>query len=258
VADTAALLDLLAGPVTGDASWAPPPPEPFARAAAREPSGLKIALAIDPPLEGTELDPDCAAAARAAAALLEELGHTVEEVATPVQPPDVMRTFTAVFGPMNCSQMAVGVMVNGRDPGEDDMERLSLWLWERSRSIDAVTGYGALIQLQAVARSVVAWADPYDAVLTPALAQPPLPIGALDPDRDDPERVFAEAGAFTPYAPMGNITGQPAIVLPTGRRDDGLPIGIHLIGRPAQEGPLLALAAQIEAAHPWADRRPEL
>ena len=258
VTDTAAALDLLAGPVLGDASWAPPPPEPFAEAAAREPRGLRIALAIDPPLEGVPLDPDCAAAARDAAALLEGLGHHVEEVDTLVQPREVMRTFAAVFGPMNCSQMAVGVAVNGREPGEEDMERLSLWLWERSRAIDAVTAYGAIVQLQAIARGVVAWAAPYDAVLTPALAQPPVPIGTLDPDAPDPERVFADAGAFTPYAAMGNITGQPAVVLPTGRRDDGLPIGIHLVGRPAQEGPLLALAAQIEAAAPWADRRPPL
>ncbi|HEX2088087.1 MAG TPA: amidase [Solirubrobacteraceae bacterium] len=258
VGDTAALLDLLAGPVLGDASWAPPPAEPFAAAAAREPAGLRIALALDPPLEGVALDPDCEAAAREAAALLEQLGHRVEEVATPIQSDDVMRTFTAVFGPMNCSQMAVGVAVNGREPGAEDMERLSLWLWERCRAIDAVTGYGAMIQLQAIARGIVAWADPFDAVLTPALAQPPVPIGTLDPDGPDPEATFAAAGAFTPYPALANITGQPAIALPLSRRDDGLPIGVHLIGRPAQEGPLLALAAQVEAARPWAERRPPL
>jgi amidase len=170
----------------------------------------------------------------------------------------VLRTFTAVFGPMNCSQMAFGALVAGREPGEEDMERLSLWLWERCRAIDAVTAYGAMIQLQAIARGVVAWASPYDAVLTPALAGPPVPIGTLDPDRDDPEHVFAEAGAFTPYAAIANITGQPAITLPTTQRPDGLPIGVQLLGRPAQEGPLLALAAQVEAAQPWADRRPTL
>jgi amidase len=258
VRETALALDLLAGPVLGDASWAPPPAEPFADAAAREPGRLRIALALDPPLEGVALDPGCAAATRDAAALLEELGHEVEEVPTPVQPTEVMRLFTAVFGPMNCSQMAVGAAVAGRDPGEEDMERLSLWLWERSRGIDAVTAYGAMIQLQAVARSIVVWAAPYDAVLTPALAQPPVPIGALDPDRPDPEAVFAEAGAFTPYAAMGNITGQPAIVLPLAQREDGLPTGVQLVGRPAEEGPLLALAAQVEAARPWADRRPHI
>ena len=255
VRETALALDLLAGPVLGDASWAPPPPEPFAEAAAREPGRMRIALALDPPLEGVELDPDCAAAAREAAALLEGLGHEVEEVAPLMQPPEAMRLFAAVFGPMNCSQMAVGAAVAGRDPGEEDMERLSLWLWERCRAMNAVEGYGALIQLQALARGIVAWAAPYDAVLTPALAQPPLPIGTLDPDRDDPDAVFAEAGAFTPYAAMANITGQPAIVLPFAQRDDGLPIGVHLVGRPAQEGPLLALAAQVEAARPGADER---
>ena len=258
VRDTAAALDLLAGPELGDASWAPPPGEPFAAAAGREPRALRVALAIDPPLEGAELDPDCAAAAQEAAALLEELGHHVEEVETLVQPAEVMRTFTAVFGPMNCSQMAVGMAINGREPGEDDVERLSLWLWERSRGLDAVTAYGALIQLQAIARGVVTWSAPYDVVLTPALAEPPLPIGTLDPDGPHPEQTFARAGAFTPYAAMGNITGQPAIVLPLHRRDDGLPIGVHLVGRPAGEGALLALAAQVEAARPWADRRPEL
>ncbi|HEX8122324.1 MAG TPA: amidase [Solirubrobacteraceae bacterium] len=258
VGDTARLLDLLAGPVLGDASWAPPPPEPFADAAAREPAGLRIALALAPPLEGAELDADCEAAAREAAALLEELGHHVEEVDTLVQSRDVMRTFTAVFGPMNCSQMAVGAAVNGREPTAEDMEGLSLWLWERCRAIDAVTGYGAVVQLQAIARNVIEWAAPYDAVLTPALAQPPVTIGTLDPDAPNPEHTFAAAGAFTPYAAIANITGQPAIVLPLSQREDGLPIGVHLLGRPAQEGPLLALAAQIEAARPWADRRPQL
>jgi amidase len=157
---------------------------------------------------------------------------------------------------MNCGQVAFGALVNGREPGEDDMERLSLWLWQRCRAIDAVTAYSANVQLQGIARMIVTWADPYDAVLTPALAQPPVTIGTLDPDRDDPEATFAEAGAFTPYMAVANMTGQPAISLPVGQREDGLPLGVQLLGRPAQEGALLALAAQVEAARPWATRRP--
>jgi amidase len=258
VRETAALLDLLAGPVLGDASWAPPPSEPFAATAARAPAGLRIALALDPPLEGVALDPECAAAAHEAAALLEDLGHHVEQVEPPVQPRQALETFAAVFGPMNCSQMAFGALVNGREPGEEDVERLSLWLWRRSRAIDAVTGYGATVQLQAIARAFVAWADPYDAVLTPALAQPPVPIGALDPDGEDPDATFARGSEFTPYMAVANMTGQPAIALPLHQREDGLPLGVHLIGRPAQEGALLALAAQVEAARPWAARRPPL
>ncbi|HEV2999619.1 MAG TPA: amidase [Solirubrobacteraceae bacterium] len=258
VRDTAALLDLLAGPELGDASWAPPPPEPFAAAAAREPAGLRIALALDPVLETATLAPECEAAARDAAALLEDLGHRVEEVATPVQPPELVDTFAAVFGPMNCGQMAFGAAIAGREPGEEDMERLSMWLWRRCRELDAVTAYGALVRIQQVARELVAWAHPYDAVLTPSLAQPPVTIGTLDPDAPDPESTFARAAEFTPYTPVANMTGQPAISLPFSRRDDGVPIGVQLIGRPADEGTLLALGTQIEAARPWADRRPPL
>jgi amidase len=258
VRDTAALLDLLAGPVLGDSSWAPPPAEPFAATAGRAPSGLRIGLALQPTIESATLDPECERVTREAAALLEELGHHVEEIVPPMQGPEIFDTFIDVFGPMNCGQMAFAATVNGREPGEEDMERLSLWLWERCRSLDAVSMQGALVRIQQVARQLVAWADPYDAVLTPALAQPPVTIGTLDPDRTDPEQNLRDAGDFTPYTPPLNMSGQPAIALPVGRRDDGLPLGVQLVGRPAEEGALLALAAQVEAARPWADRRPEL
>jgi amidase len=103
---------------------------------------------------------------------------------------------------------------------------------------------------------VVAWAASYDAILTPALAQPPVPIGELDPCGPDPMRTFARGGHFTPYTAISNVTGSPAISLPLYEDEDGLPLAVQLIGRPAQEGALLALAAQVEAAQPWSDRRP--
>jgi amidase len=110
-------------------------------------------------------------------------------------------------------------------------------------------------QLQAFARAIVVWATPYDAILTPALAQPPVPIGALDPCGPDPMGTFCRSGEFTPYSAIANVTGTPAIALPLYERDDGLPLAVQLIGRPAQEGALLALAAQLEAALPWNGRR---
>jgi amidase len=258
VADTAALLDLLAGPVTGDSSWAPPPPEPFAATAGRPPAGLRIALALEPPIEGAVLDPECERVTRETAALLEELGHHVEESRPPVQSDAVFDTFVDVFGPMNCGQMAFAAAVNGREPGEEDMERLSLWVWERCRRLDSVSAQGALVQMQRLAREIVTWSDAYDAVLTPALALPPVTIGTYDPDRPDPERNLREAAHFTPYTPPLNVSGQPAIALPVAQRDDGLPLGVQLIGRPAEEGALLALAAQVESARPWSGRRPPL
>jgi amidase len=256
VGETAMLLDILAGYETGDASWAPPPAEAFAEAARRAPNGLRIGLALTPPVPGAVLDPECERVTREAATLLEQLGHTVEEIEPPVQDDAVSGLFTAVFGPMNCSIVALGAMVAGREPGEEDVERLTMWLYELCKGIDSVTAYGAMLQLQGVARAIVQWGEPYDAILTPSLAQPPLPLGTLDPDGPDPAATFRLAGEFTPYTPVTNITGSPAISLPFGHRDDELPLGIHLVGQPAGEGALLALSAQIEAAQPWSERRP--
>jgi amidase len=211
---------------------------------------------LTPPVPDAVLDPDCERVTREAAALLQELGHTVEEVETPIRDDEVSRLFTAVFGPMNCSIVALGAMVAGREPGEEDVERLTLWLYDLCKGIDSVTAYAAMLQLQGIARTLVQWSEPYDAILTPSLAEPPLLLGTLDPDGPDPAATFRRAGEFTPYTPVTNITGSPAISLPLGQRDDGLPLGIHLVGRPAEEGALLALSAQIEAGRPWAARRP--
>ena len=258
VRETALALDLLAGPVLGDASWAPPAATPFLAAASREPGRLRIGVVVDPPLPDAPVDGDCLAAVREASGLLENLGHTVVEATPPFQSRELMAPFTAVFGPMNCSLMLIASQLAGREPTHDDMERLSMWLWETCRGIDSVSSYAAMLQLQGVARQIVQWADEFDVVLMPTLAQPPLPIGTLDPDREDPHEVFREAGRFTPFTPLTNITGQPAITLPLSQRDDGLPIGVQLMGRPTDEATLLALGAQLEAARPWAGRRPAL
>jgi amidase len=258
VRETALALDILAGPVLGDASWAPPADAPFAGAAGRQPGRLKVGVMLDPPLPDAKLDADCVAAVRAAGGLLEQLGHSVEEVTPPIQGADLMGPFTAVFGPMNCSLMFLAMQVHGREPTVDDMERLSVWLWETCRGIDAVSAYSALLQLQATARQIVTWADAYDVLLTPTLATAPLEIGTLDPDREDPAQAFREAGHFTPFTPITNITGQPAISLPLAQHENGLPLGIQLLGRPTDEATLLSLGAQLETAQPWAGRRPAL
>jgi len=255
VRETAAVLDVLAGPQPGDASWAPPPAEPFAASAAREPRRLRIGVTTTMPLLEAELDPACEQAAHDAAQLLAELGHEVEEVQPPWQRPNLLELFTAVFGPAICAQIAAAALRAGREPLRTDMEPLSWELWKRSRGIDAVAAQLAMIKLQSFAREIVTWAEPYDAILTPALAQPPVLTGELDPCGPDPMGAFERSGHFTPYTAISNVTGSPAISLPLYQRADGLPLAVQLIGRPAQEGALLALAAQVEAAQPWADRR---
>ena len=258
VRETALLLDLLAGPEPGDASWAPPPAEPFALTAAREPGRLRIGVTAHAPIAGVTLDPLCERAARDAAALLEGLGHDVEEVRPPWCEPAMLDRFTAAFGPAICVQIAAAATRAGRAPREQDMEPLSWWLWQTCAEIDAVQAASAVSALQAFARAIVRWASPYDAILTPALAQAPLPLGALDACGPDPAATFARSADFTPYTAICNVTGSPAVALPLYARDDGLPLAVQLVGRPAQEGALLALAAQLEQAAPWAARRAPL
>jgi amidase len=263
VAETAALLDLLAGPVLGDAAWAPPPAEPFTVQAAREPEHLRIALTLTTPLPDSPLDPVCAQAARDAAELLTSLGHDVVEVDAPWQIPGLLELFTASFGPALTMQMAFAGMVSGREVTEDSMEPLSWAMWEQCKGLTATSAALADAQLQGLARLIVQWVAGFDAVLTPALAEAPVKLGTIDARSAKPMADFARSGRFTPYTALNNVTGSPAISLPLYQRpegdaDAGLPRGVQLIGQPAGEGQLLALAAQLEAAAPWAGRRPAM
>jgi amidase len=259
VGESAALLDLLAGSEPGDATWAPPPAEPFADAAAREPRRLRIGFTLVPPLTETQIDPIAARAVHDAAALLEELGHEVEEIAAPPWTvPGMFELFSAAFGPAVASTVVFAATLAGREPAPADMEKLSWYLWERASQLSSAYFLAAQGQLQALARGMIAGMAAYDAVLTPSLALRPRPIGELFGDDEDPAETFRRSGEFTPFAAIANVTGQPAISLPFAHGEDGLPVGIHFFGRPADEGTLLALGAQLEAARPWADRRPEL
>ncbi|MEA2192470.1 MAG: amidase [Solirubrobacteraceae bacterium] len=255
VAETARLLDVLAGREPGDASWASPPSQPFASAAQREPGRLRIAVTTHAPID-CPLDAQCERAALDAGELLASLGHDVELVDPPWRRPEMLEHFTALFGPHVCVQIAMAAARAGREPRAADMEALSWGLWRTCKEIDAVQAQIAALTLQAFAREILVWAQPYDALVTPALAQPPLEHGVLDPCAPDGMDTFRRSADFTPFTSIINVTGSPAVSLPLYARDDGLPLAVQLIGRPAQEGALLALAAQLEQALPWAARRP--
>jgi amidase len=257
VAETAELLDVLAGYETGDATWAPPPAEPFAAAAARDPGRLRIGVSTVAPI-AVELDPVCDRAVRDAAELLASLGHEVEEFEAPWSGDDLLRVFTAVFGTPVAAAAFYGGLVTGREPSAELLEPLSWTFWEGMRKRTAVDYYLARTQLGAFSRQIIAVWDRYDVVLVPSLAQRPVRIGELDSCSDEPWEDFRRSGEFTPYTAIFNTSGQPAVTLPLYQGDDGLPVGVQLAGRPADEATLLSLSAQLEAAAPWAERRPAL
>ena len=258
VAESAAVLDVLAGYEPGDATWAPPPSARYAELAARDPGSLRIGLAFNMPLEGVELDPLCEAAARDCAVLLESLGHRVQEALPPWSNLGLLSDFTRAFGPNVSFTTLIGGRLAGREPTAQDVEPLTWALWERARSESSLTLLSAQARLEAVARSVVRYLERFDVLLTPALAQRPVRIGEIHGRGPDPWAQYRRAGAFTPYTAIVNVTGQPAISVPLYHGDDGLPTAVQLIGRPAREDTLLALAAQLEQARPWAHRHPEL
>jgi amidase len=258
VAETAEVLDLLAGYELGDASWAQPVDGTFASLAAVPPGRLRIGLALNPPLEGAVLDPVCEAAARDAASLLGSLGHEVEEITPPWSGLHLLKDFTRAFGPAIAFTVFIGGRIVGREPTEDDVEPLTWMMYERAREQDTLTYLSSHGRLEGVARSIVAFLAPFDAVVTPALARRPLPTGEVHGRGPDPWDHYQRSGLFTPYTAIVNVTGLPAVSLPLYHGEDGLPTGVQLIGRPAREDALLALAATLEEALPWAERRPAL
>ncbi len=263
VAETAAILDVLAGYEIGDATWAPPPSEPFAAAAGRAPVSadaarggrLRIAATSLPPIADAVVDPACAGAIAEAAELLRSLGHEVEEVDPPWQIEGLSEIFGAVFSVHIAQSIAFSGVVGGHEPTAEDLEPMSWAIFSMVQQLNAVQGMGLALQLQGFARRLVSFLAPYDALLTPALAERPLPIGTLDTAAPDPMSTFTRSGLFTPFTPVFNADGQPGISLPLFQGEDGLPLGVQIVGRPAGEGNLLALATQLEQAQPWAQRR---
>jgi amidase len=222
---------------------------PFLKEAEREPGSLRIAVTVQPPTS-VPVDPTCAAALRSAAEHLAGLGHEVTEQTPPWQSDEMIEHFIRVW------------QVGPATSGVDDLsllEPINRMLAETARETASPQYASSVGQLQRIARRVVAFWDDVDVVATPTLALAPVPIGwTWDDAEGDPHRAFASQTLFTPFTALVNVTGQPAVSVPLHWSDDGVPIGVQLIGRPFDEATLIRLAAQLEAARPWADRRPPL
>jgi amidase len=244
--DAAALLDVMAGYEPGDPWWAPPAERPFAEEVGAEPGRLRVALTTTPPIDAA-VAPECSAAAEDAAALLTELGHEVEEATPPWADGKLIELFMTVWK----------IIPGLRGKPRDLFERMNRVLIDAGDEMHAVDYVSATQELRAWARGIVAFWGGYDLVLTPTLAQPPPPVGALM-DEADPWGNFDKAWQFTPFTQVANVTGLPAVSLPLFWSDDGLPIGVQLIGRPADEATLIRVSAQLEVARPWRARRPSV
>ncbi len=263
VRDTAGVLDAVNGPFPGDATQAPAPARPYRDEVGADPGRLKIGLQTTNPIGDTPVHADCVAAAESAAALLESLGHSVE-VATPkgFDSDELIMQFGAVWA-ADCSYLLDdwGKKV-GRDVTADDVEILTWALAEMGKSVTAAQLVGAVTDAMKANRTAAAWwdhgpdGDGFDLLLTPTLGEAPVPHGTFDSTPEEPLSGFFRSAGFVPFTAQFNVSGQPAINLPLHWNDDGFPIGIQLVAAFGREDLLLRVAAQLEAAQPWVDRRP--
>lgn len=243
--DAALFLDLIEGYEWGDPFPPPPLERPFVDEIGSDPGRLRVAFTTAAPID-IEVAADCIAATREAAELLASLGHDVIEAAPDWGGQELMEDFLPIWQAAPASYPV---------PDTSELSVLNQWFLERAALTTSAEYAGAIGRLQIRARKIVAfWAD-HDLLLTPSLAALPAPLG-WDTEPEDPAEQFDRAVRFTPFTAAFNVTGQPAVSLPLHWNEDGIPVGVQLVGPPNDEALLLRISSQLEEARPWAYRRP--
>ncbi len=269
VRDTAAVLDQTHGPEVGDIYHPPPPGLAFGSdlspagngifldAVRRDPGRLRIAFQTRD-LSGHQMHPECIAAILTTARQLEALGHIVEEVAMPVDGDMVSQAFMAVFPTAASVAIEREAFLTGKTPTPDQFEPLTWAIHEQAQRLTASQYQLALSVLHQAARTLGAFHQDYDVVLTTTLGMPPMRNGVVNVRETDAARGFSVLAGYVPFTWLSNATGQPSISLPLHQSMDRLPIGVLLSGAFGADATLLSLAAQLEEAMPWRNRRPPI
>jgi len=277
VRDSAALLDATAGPEGGAGVTLSGPVRPYASEVTRDPGTLRIAMTATPFL-GHDVDPACLRALEETADLLRRLGHDVVETAPAIEGREFARAFLTMVAAEFRADLREAEAALGRTAHRGDMELASWTLARLGGSIPATRYAAALRDLDRTTRLVNQFFTEWDVLLTPTLASPPVPHGALRPPAGE-QRVMRWLGSvpgggwvlnrigaleqsaesvfdFLPWTPVFNVTGQPAMSVPLAWSSEGLPIGMHFVGRWGDESTLFRLAGQLEREVPWGLRRP--
>jgi amidase len=259
VRDTATVLDAVAGPVPGDPYAAPAPHRPYVDEVGADAGRLRIGVQTAAFGGTVETHPDCVAAADAAAALLTSFGHGIERAHVGVlDDPAFLESFLVVWACGAAYELdhywtkRIGKAIEQRD-----VEPLTWALAEVGRESDGAAYLAAREKLQAVSRGVADWFEAgFDLLLTPTVAEPPPLLGEFDSPPDNPLHGLFRAASLVPFTPAFNVSGQPAMSLPVHWNADGLPIGVQLVAPLGREDVLVRVAAQLEDAVSWVERRP--
>ncbi|MFQ5699627.1 MAG: amidase [Myxococcota bacterium] len=258
VRDCALLLDIGSGAMPGDPYVAPDPERPFVHEVGADPGVLRVGLMLARP-DGEPLHSHCTEAVRRAGSALESLGHRVE-VSHPaaMEEVDDFRThFTTIVGSWTASLLSQIGRVADRPLGPSDVEAGTWALAAIGQATSAESYLDSVIWIESWSRRMARfWSEGFDLLVTPTLGEPPPPLGYLAPDARNPLQAPQRLFSLMAFAPQFNATGQPAISLPLHWSPEGLPIGVQMVGASHREDLLLQVAAQLEEALPWRDRRP--
>ncbi|MBI4695310.1 MAG: amidase [Gammaproteobacteria bacterium] len=258
VRDSAAMLDAVAGPDEGCFYTAPPPRRGFLTAAMTTPERLRIGMIDRLPgacPTGSEQRERLADTAR----LLEDLGHRCEPLALDYDAEEFNASTIPLWATTLGYYMELFARQTGRAIGPETTERVTLAIYRYGQSLTAFDLERAMASQNAISRRVAARMRGFDVLLTPALARDVARLGELDQNAPDVDmaawwqQIIQE---FSPFTPLFNTTGQPAIMLPLWQARSGLPLAMQFVGRPGDEETLYSLAGQLEQAQPWASRRP--
>lgn len=257
VRDSAAMLDCTGYREAASPFASPGKQRPYLEEIAATPGRLRIAFSTETP-SGRPIDAEVEAAAKETVALLESLGHDVEERGLGIDYRALYKTqgiVSAANAAANYREMVARV---GREAEDDDFEPLT---WAGIRAGQRLSGeqvFAALRRLRRMNREILGLFEEFDVFLTPVMGTPPPAIGHIDPVNLEPREVGKRQAKAFPFTPPFNFTGQPAMSVPLMQSSDGLPIGMQFAGRYADEATLFRLAAQLEKSRPWIGRKPQI
>jgi amidase len=256
VRDAAGVLDVISRPVPGDPYYAPPLPRPLVQEVGAEPGRLRIGVVDPPGAEGYLDDPQCRAAVAGVAALLESLGHHVDQSAPAAMfEPEILQHFTTIIAAdTEATFQAFETLLLGRPIGEDEIEPRNAFYRRAGRELGAVAYLQSRAWIGLWARRMADWWNDHDLLLTPTVGAPPPQLGWFT--AAGPEEEGARVASFIPYTAQFNMTGQPAISLPLHQTSGGLPVGVQLAAAYGREDILIQIASQLEQAAPWSQRHP--
>jgi amidase len=260
VRDTAAMLDVTQGYMPGDPYTAPPPARPYRQEVGAPTGRLRVGLMTTAPAGMASVHPECVKAAEQTGRLLAELGHTVE-LAHPAILDDleVGRHFSVMYAAQLVGTMNFFEKLTGHALGEDDFDPFNWAFAELGRGLTLTQYLETQTFIGDFTRRLAAWwSEGFDLLLTPTLPEPPPPLGYFKPDPVEPTITGLRAAGFASWTSPFNMSGQPAISLPLHWTADGLPVGVQLVAAYGREDVLLRVAAALEQAAPWKDRRPRV